>query len=461
MAASGDVERPRLHFTPPEGWLNDPNGLIHLDGRYHLYFQHNPAEPRWGNIHWGHASSADLVSWENHPIAMAPDANGMIFSGTAVRDVDGTGGFGPGALVAVFTQDLDGRQSQSLAHSVDGLEWTKFDGNPVLEPTDDTPDFRDPKVLRVEAADGDGWWCMVLAVGREVRFYRSDDLRSWVPTSMLVPDTGPSTRVLEVPELIRVPVVGSRESRWVLIVNVIPEADGHDRRRRVRWTVGDFDGERFVPELDDEWPAFDLGRELYAPMCWTDGPEPEPVVIAWMDETASRTALAGRRPWCGRMSLPRLLTLMPVGEKLVLRHEPVVPAVAPSVVAAVTAGGEPIAGRSSTTARFRITGGADVDGVSWAMRSPQGDCIEVTVESETMRICRSDDDEIVAERRAGEASPDLDIVIDRGSIEVFSTGVAPWSTTGWEGMQEAEYEIRPPARGSASVEVWRWPNDRS
>jgi len=143
--------RPQYHFTPAKNWMNDPNGLIYYSGEYHLFYQHNPEGPTWGNISWGHAVSTDLVHWRELPLAIPATATEMAWSGSVVVDRRNTTGFGaPGrpAMVAMFTSyhRATGDQTQSLAYSLDrGRTWTRYAGNPVLDNPD--KDFRDPKVF--------------------------------------------------------------------------------------------------------------------------------------------------------------------------------------------------------------------------------------------------------------------------------------------------------------------------
>ena len=101
-----ETYRSRFHFTPPAGWMNDPNGMVFYDGEYHLFYQHYPDATVWGPMHWGHAISEDLVHWEHQPIALYPDSLGYIFSGSAVVDWNNRSGLGRGdvpPLVAIFT----------------------------------------------------------------------------------------------------------------------------------------------------------------------------------------------------------------------------------------------------------------------------------------------------------------------------------------------------------------------
>ena len=178
--------RPVLHFTPEKNWINDPNGLIWLDGEYHLFYQHNPLGDQWGHMSWGHAVSKDLLAWEHLAIAI-PEADGvMAFSGTSVFDRNNTSGFaadGRQALVAVYTghDERAKRQHQNLAFSTDrGRTWTKYAGNPVLDLG--VENFRDPKVFWHHPTSR---WIMVVALAndRKALFYSSHDLKKWTKLS--------------------------------------------------------------------------------------------------------------------------------------------------------------------------------------------------------------------------------------------------------------------------------------
>ncbi|WP_454296325.1 hypothetical protein [Salana multivorans] len=133
--------RPVLHYAPAKNWMNDPNGLVFHRGRFHLYYQHNPLGSDHRNMSWGHASSPDLLTWQEHPVAIWFDESEQIYSGSIVVDDDRSTRFaadggesldddGTEPLVAVYTSHR-GLQMQSLAVSHDGgTTWQKFLGQP-------------------------------------------------------------------------------------------------------------------------------------------------------------------------------------------------------------------------------------------------------------------------------------------------------------------------------------------
>jgi len=155
---SHEAFRPKYHFTPDSMWMNDPNGMVYYNGEYHLFYQYFPDSTVWGPMHWGHAVSKDMVTWDDLPIALYPDSLGLIFSGSAVIDWKNTSGFGVNGnppMVAIFTHhNMDGErakrldfQTQSIAYSNDnGRTWTKYEQNPVIK-NPGIKDFRDPKVI--------------------------------------------------------------------------------------------------------------------------------------------------------------------------------------------------------------------------------------------------------------------------------------------------------------------------
>ncbi len=274
-----------MHFTARSGWLNDPNGLVYLDGRYHLYYQYNPHADVWGDIHWGHASSADLLHWEHHPIALAPDPGlGMAFSGSAVVH--------DRALHALFTHSKEGRQVQSLATSRDGGQtFVAHAHNPVI----DNPGhahFRDPKVLWHA-----GRWIMVLAVGDHVAFYSSPDLIRWRHESDFGAQLPFPHGVWECPDLVD---FGTHHALIVSLDSGGPNGGSSG----TLYFLGDFDGRRFRADGPARW--LEYGPDSYAGVTFSG--TSTPILIAWMSSWryANRTPTTG---WRGAMTLPRRLSL--------------------------------------------------------------------------------------------------------------------------------------------------------
>lgn len=317
--------RPRWHFCAASTWLNDPNGLVHVDGTYHLFFQTNPQGTDWGNMSWGHATSRDLLRWQEHPLALRHTEEEAVFSGSVVVDHGRTSGLGDESdapLVALYTSAWTaaspraGTQSQSLAHSEDGgLTWTRHPGNPVLDRA--SADFRDPKVFRHEAS---GAWVMVAveAVHRQVVVYRSRDLLGWELASTFGP-AGRTEGVWECPDLFELPVAGTDRTAWVLVVSVL--GGGPAGGSGTQYLVGDFDGTRFVPDgAGARW--LDHGPDHYAAVSFDNTPGRR-LMVGWASNWAYAAAVP-TSPWRGCMSLVREVALVPDEHGApVLRQRPV------------------------------------------------------------------------------------------------------------------------------------------
>jgi sucrose-6-phosphate hydrolase SacC (GH32 family) len=240
--------RPQFHFTPEKNWMNDPNGMVYYDGEYHLFYQYNPFGDKWGHMSWGHAVSSNLVHWEHLPVALVEEAGVMIFSGSAVVDWNNTSGFGMDGkppLVAIYTGHYTEKplQNQHLAYSNDkGRTWTKYAGNPVLDIG--AKDFRDPKVMWYEPTKR---WIMTVAMPTEYKlhFYSSPNLKDWTRLSEFGP-AGATGGIWECPDLFELPVEGTTEKRWVLIVNLNPGSVAGGSGGQ--YFVGQFDGTHFVAD---------------------------------------------------------------------------------------------------------------------------------------------------------------------------------------------------------------------
>lgn len=298
--------RPTLHYTPPAGWINDPNGLVYAGGKYHLFAQYGPA-PYWGDLHWCHAVSTDLLCWEHLPHAIAPDELGMIFSGSAVFDKENTSGLGqPGKppIVAMFTHHGKHEQ-QSLAYSTDGVTFAKYPGNPVM-PNTEKKDFRDPKVFPNPVKGG---WSVALAAGDHVEFFASSDLIHWTQTGSFGPEGNFSEGVWECPDLF--PLALDGREIWVLVVSMGGNHANHGSR--TQYFLGSFDGSTFTCDSRFTQPEFiDSGFDNYAGVTFSGTEEKLPgekILVGW----AVNWVYANDLPtgeFCGQMTLPRRLSLV-------------------------------------------------------------------------------------------------------------------------------------------------------
>ena len=275
--------RSLYHQTPSFGWMNDPNGMFYDEqtGIWHLYYQHNPYGAMWGNMHWAHSTSRDLIHWDHQPIAIRPTGLGTIFSGSAVIDRNNTAGFGENALVAIYTADGES-QKQAIAYSLDGGQtFTHYAGNPVL--TDTIADFRDPKVFWDSLTNR---WVMTLACQQEIRFYASDNLKDWTYLSRFGEGYGCHDGVWECPDLVELKVESPKskvESKWVLLVNINP--GGPFGGSATQYFIGDWDGKEFVVEsqkskVESKW--LDYGMDHYATVTYHNAPEGRVVAQGWM-----------------------------------------------------------------------------------------------------------------------------------------------------------------------------------
>lgn len=256
--------RPQFHFTSQRGWLNDPNGLVYFEGEYHLFYQHNPYGWDWGNMHWGHAVSQDLVHWKELPAALYPDQHGTMFSGSAIVDWNNTTGFQSGKvppLVAMFT--AAGKPfTQGLAYSNDrGRSWTKYEHNPVLGHI--VHENRDPKVVWYAPEKK---WVMALYLDHnDYALFASPNLKQWEKLGdVKLPGDA------ECPEFFEMPVDGDpKNTRWIFY-----GANG-------RYLVGKFDGKQFTPESGPH--PLQHGNCWYASQTYSDIPAQDGrrILVPW------------------------------------------------------------------------------------------------------------------------------------------------------------------------------------
>jgi sucrose-6-phosphate hydrolase SacC (GH32 family) len=287
--------RPQFHFSSRRGWNNDPNGLVYFKGEYHLFYQHNPFGWNWGNMHWGHAVSRDLVHWEELGDVLAPDELGPMFSGSAVVDWNNTSGLGRAGhppLILIYTA-AGNPAVQCIACSTDGRSFAKFSGNPVVKQI--TNGNRDPKVFWHEPTRR---WIMTLYVETNqvhtIHFLNSPDLKNWSVTSQI-------DGFFECPDCFELPVDGDpNNKKWVLTAG------------SSEYMVGRFDGARFTPETP-KLPGH-RGQGYYAAQTFSDIPavDGRRIRLGWLQ------APAPGMPFNQAMSVPTELKLVstPEGPRL-------------------------------------------------------------------------------------------------------------------------------------------------
>lgn len=319
--------RPIYHYAPPKNWVNDPNGLVFHEGKYHLFYQYNPYGSKWGHMTWAHAVTADFFHWVEQPIAIPENERDsvMIFSGSAVVDAKNSSGLGTAEnppLVAVYTAHhyrAKHLQNQHLAYSNDGgTSWVKYDKNPVIDLGKE--DFRDPNVFWHEQSKQ---WVMAVVLPKEYKclFYGSKDLKAWTLLSEFT-NTGDRRSIWECPALVELPLDNGKQSKWALLISAA-HPDTTKGYVGMQYFVGDFDGKTFKNVNSPETVLWlDYGKDFYAAIPWNQTPDNRKIIYAWM----SNWAYAGDVPtqtWRGQFSLPRTVRLQTYPEGIRIVQQPV------------------------------------------------------------------------------------------------------------------------------------------
>ena len=318
--ANPEKFRPVYHHTPLYGWMNDANGLVYKDGEYHLYFQYNPYGSKWGNMHWGHSVSKDLVHWEHLAPAIARDTLGHIFSGSSIVDQENVAGYGAGNILAFYTSASDKNgQIQCLAFSKDnGRTFTKYEKNPILCPADGLRDFRDPKVFRYEPEDK---WVMIVSADKEMRFYDSKNLKDWNYMSSFGEGYGVQPCQFECPDMVELPVDGDlNRKKWALIVNVNPGC--YFGGSATQYFTGNFDGTKFSCDSQPNVTKWlDWGKDHYATVCFSNTGE-RTIAVPWMSNW-QYCNIVPTKQFRSANALPRELSLYTQDGEIYLSAVPV------------------------------------------------------------------------------------------------------------------------------------------
>ncbi len=318
--------RPLVHFHPQRSWMNDPNGCFFYDKTYHLYFQHNPFDMVWGPMHWGHATSSDLVNWDHKPIAIHADGNMTAYSGSIVIDTHNVSGLfspesAPPNIIAFYTRCHEDKnlQEQCLAYSLDGgTTFLQYHHNPIIA-NPNIADFRDPKVDFHALSQS---WIMVLAVSNTIHLYRSANLLDWELVSTISASLEDFDGAVECPDFFQLPItefdgknthiiereLNTEYSLWVLTCSfqckeLIPSQ---------RYKIGTFDGSVFTP-ISQRWEILNYGIDAYASQTWHHPTQKhEKTQIAW----SAHWSYANNTPmqtYRGIMTFPSLLRIATYG----------------------------------------------------------------------------------------------------------------------------------------------------
>ena len=318
--ANTEKFRPVYHHTPLYGWMNDANGLVYKDGEYHLYFQYNPYGSKWGNMHWGHSVSKDLMHWEHLEPAIARDTLGHIFSGSSIVDQENVAGYGAGNILAFYTSASDKNgQIQCLAFSKDnGRTFTKYEKNPILCPADGLRDFRDPKVFRYEPEDK---WVMIVSADKEMRFYDSKNLKDWNYMSSFGEGYGAQPCQFECPDMVELPVDGDlNRKKWALIVNVNPGC--YFGGSATQYFTGNFDGTKFSCDSQPNVTKWlDWGKDHYATVCFSNTGE-RTIAVPWMSNW-QYCNIVPTKQFRSANALPRELSLYTQDGEIYLSAAPI------------------------------------------------------------------------------------------------------------------------------------------
>ncbi|KUK94163.1 MAG: Sucrose-6-phosphate hydrolase [Thermotogales bacterium 46_20] len=426
-----DSLRPRYHFTPVSGWLNDPNGLAHWQGYYHMFYQYNPFKPVWGTMHWGHAISKDLVHWKHMPIFLHRDDvecdedESGAFSGSAYPDGN--------RLAVMYTKHWDPRfhrdkiaQSQYVVVTHDGINHEPVGSHAVIEPGEESlpNDFRDPKIFKEE----DGLWGAVVGGSLDnkgrVILYRSKDLKNWSFSSVLYTCDENWARMVECPELLKL------DGKHVLLISLVHYVEEIATYHAFHM-VGRITDDTFEPDIVEK---SDFGDDFYAAQTFIDD-SGRRILIAWTKAYSDHDRTINRK-WAGIQTIPRQLSL---NEKGRLRMEPV-----PEIAALRTAVTPDIELRETTLGDAQLTAKLPSDSfemeMSCSIDHPE-DAIEIIIGSEDKKgeyisIGLNSERRLFIEVSVKEASDcsyhetlplsddvrsiDLRIFFDRSIVEVFA-----------------------------------------
>lgn len=458
--------RPQYHFTPAQNFMNDPNGLVFYKGEYHLFYQHNPQGNRWGHMSWGHAVSSDMLHWKHLPLAIPERPDYMIYSGSAVIDWNNTSGLcdqkqgDRSCMIAIFTAATDDTwQRQHIAYSNDrGRTWKEYEGNPVADLK--LPNFRDPKVFWYEPQKK---WVMVAVVAedRKVVILDSKDSKKFVVQSEFSVPNEPK-RQWECPDLFALPVDGTHERKWVMIVNINPGAPAGGTG--TKYFIGEFDGNRFRAEQGIEPPLWvDYGKDFYATQTFAEMPKGDmrKIWLGWISNWQYANE-EPTTPWKGMQSIPRELRLRRFPDGLRLVQSPVrelesldrSPMTMAGTVGEINAKLRTLKlGRSARITATLRAGGAQKLGLRLLKSAKEETLVGINTRDKTVYVDRTRSGEsgfskdfagVHSAPIANAKEVELDIFVDQTSLEIFVN----------DGERVLSERVFPQERGDVQLEVF-------
>ena len=287
--------RPQIHFTPKNGWLNDPNGLIYINGKYHMFFQYNPAEAFWGNPHWGHAESYDLIHWEEKDVALFPDERGAMYSGSAILDEKNLLGLNDGEnKAALLYYTTTSPFCQQLSYSTDDFKTIKRYGDKPVIPHIMAAN-RDPKVVFCEELN-----CYIIALFMDADLYylfKSSNLKDWEEFQQIH-----LSGDCECPDIFMLKNEFG-ERKWVIM------------GARDKYVVGHFDSEKFVEEQAAQ--SLHYGVSGYAGQTFSNLPDDRVIRMVWDRWRISTVEFRGQ------MGIPMEMSLEKCNDVYYLQANPV------------------------------------------------------------------------------------------------------------------------------------------